>query len=382
MKRQGFRTLALLLLVTMTNLLVAQGPPRNLDLINELGLTQEQVDQVESLRKTMRQEMQSVRQADPSPENRERVREIRNDFENKLTAILDDQQLTKWHEIHAKQVDRADRIGRNSRKGNRDTSRLTKMRELREEINSYRKVNIEPVLQAKRAELNTHISDEDQQTLEELAAKVAAFRAEERDSRTGRGPRGGFAMVGHPGHMGRAGGALSTEDRDVLGGLIDKYRTHIERVLSELDEEQEKWRHDMEQIRQAIVSDNAHTRREAFRHANLSEDKQERIHKRKLGGFLLIPTSMDPEYRLDRAVSVYPNPGSSQQQIKFEVLQTGHVSVEIVDANGNILRKVFEGYMEEGTRELTVTTSDLRGNNFFYRIRDGRGVSLTTAIIH
>ena len=73
--------------------------------------------------------------------------------------------------------------------------------------------------------------------------------------------------------------------------------------------------------------------------------------------------------------SVYPNPFEQQIQIQFELPASDeHVTVDIYDAYGISIARIFEGATESGQlHKFTLNTSKLRGGIFVARLMTSSG---------
>ena len=64
---------------------------------------------------------------------------------------------------------------------------------------------------------------------------------------------------------------------------------------------------------------------------------------------------------------VYPNPPGSMMQIELMLPNTGNISVDIIDATGNVKKQIFNGNVSIGKKTITVNTTVL--NSGIYQIR-------------
>lgn len=68
-------------------------------------------------------------------------------------------------------------------------------------------------------------------------------------------------------------------------------------------------------------------------------------------------------------IRVYPNPFNQSTTIEYSIDQYSFVSVEIIDLNGNIIRKLQSGYKNPGVYSLPITLENNRSSVFFIKFR-------------
>ncbi len=94
--------------------------------------------------------------------------------------------------------------------------------------------------------------------------------------------------------------------------------------------------------------------------------------------FLLI----EPETTTTKTVSnahqlrVYPLPATTTQTLQFEVQQSGELRIDLLDAQGKLLKVLFQETLTSGTHQREVELSQTTAGAFFYRIESADGVSL------
>lgn len=65
----------------------------------------------------------------------------------------------------------------------------------------------------------------------------------------------------------------------------------------------------------------------------------------------------------------YPNPFSDQIRIQFELKETGHIQLDILDLNGKLIRRLLSGEQQAGTHSITwngIDDNDIPVENGFY----------------
>ncbi len=64
---------------------------------------------------------------------------------------------------------------------------------------------------------------------------------------------------------------------------------------------------------------------------------------------------------------IYPNPSSSTALVELKLSANENIRVDIVDANGNIRKGIFNGYLTKGISNFTINTANLQAGT--YQIR-------------
>jgi alpha-N-acetylglucosamine transferase len=64
----------------------------------------------------------------------------------------------------------------------------------------------------------------------------------------------------------------------------------------------------------------------------------------------------------------YPNPLNSTAQVELNLLNAENLRVDIIDATGNVRKRVFNGYLPKGSRTLTINTTSLQSGTYQLRV--------------
>ena len=71
------------------------------------------------------------------------------------------------------------------------------------------------------------------------------------------------------------------------------------------------------------------------------------------------------------AISVYPSPFREEATVAFTLDQVGWVKVEVFDARGRKVRRLFEGVRPAGRHELALSGGGLAGGTYYVRVTTG-----------
>ncbi len=259
-----------------------------------------------------------------------------------------------------------------------------------DELKSYRQENIQPVMLEQRAKLESKISKADKKAIIDLREKIAAKRKEHLEQRKemaqqhhkhrkDAGMRAGHQGFKRGHSQGQGFGLMDDEMKKVAEKLVKSYGADIEKLFVEIAPKREQWQSDIKAIRETHRPKTAGFRQktQAEPKSPSEEMKTRRDFHRKLS-FLLMKAENNTEsfgVQPDRKVNVFPNPAGSTQFIEFEVLNPGLVNVEIVDQLGNIVKSVYKGELPKGMNKLEVNVGELKGNMYYYRITDTKGIT-------
>lgn len=89
------------------------------------------------------------------------------------------------------------------------------------------------------------------------------------------------------------------------------------------------------------------------------------------------PLSVNEQYANGYVLySPVPNPATSEAVVEFSVPSAGNATMELSDAEGRFVGKLFEGMTVEGTNSVKINTTNLESGVYFYTLR-AQGIVLT-----
>lgn len=242
--------------------------------------------------------------------------------------------------------------------------------EAKKEIGFYKKQNIEPVMKAQRAKLETELSAEDKASIAELRT---AFQAQKEKMKALKQQEGERKMKKEAFMELKKG--MKTQ-HEQLKALTEKYDQEISDLFAEIEEDAQKWKEDIHAIAKKYRNDVKEKEREGERvrgrkgepkHGRRGYGKKEHRgfgKNMKKGHFLLMdPTdnTAEAEALLTSAdIEVYPNPTNSYTTLTYTVNVAGNYRVELRDERGNVLKVLADGPKETGeyTEEIDLSTVD------------------------
>lgn len=381
-----------------------QAERMTLHMTRHFSLTADQQVQVKAINLDFVQKRLALRD-NPSPEARQA---LRDEHHAALVAVFTDEQEKLMGEF---------RQGPPGRHGFCAACPLDKAdrQAMRTERMTYRQENILPVLAAQRAKLEPKITPADQALIAALRDKLQTCtqtclqngnprtcqgqgqpapgnqqnqqnkRQGKQNQGPGNPPNQGCGPQQHGGHgfgpegMGMRMLLNDETTRQQAEQLVATYGPDIDVLFAEIATKREQWQQDMQAICQQYCPQNCTGNGPGANSPGKGPGAGPDDFHRKLHFLLMspdLPENSQGKATTARAISLYPNPATAQQQIEFDVLAAGNVRVEIVDRQGKVVRTVFSGTLEAGVNRLEVNTGDLpRGQLYYYRITDGKGTS-------
>jgi hypothetical protein len=274
---------------------------------------------------------------------------------------------------------------------------------MRMEILSYIDAQVMPVLKEKRATLETKLSSEDRTKIEALRSRLKALKGEKKDWKQ---------EMREIRQKGELSDAQRTELKNLHGEMhvimqeakliADKYAAEISALLNPLDTQKEQWKNDMKAIREKYKQEQP----DSTQHRHHGKHKGGKRHGHGGKGLLhahlkaLKPTAfllMSPnesesvikslmqEESKDNTPAtpsnVFPNPTNSQSNIVYEVKTAGNVVIELLDANGKVIKTLVDEKKAVGSYQITVDVTDLTQPMYFYRITTPDSVEMQKLLV-
>lgn len=88
---------------------------------------------------------------------------------------------------------------------------------------------------------------------------------------------------------------------------------------------------------------------------------------------LMVQTAAPVSYELHQN---YPNPFNPETKISFQIPQSGHVRMDLLNVLGQRVQTVADGYYDAGHHILTIDGKNLQTGMYIYRLRSGRFTSM------
>jgi hypothetical protein len=87
------------------------------------------------------------------------------------------------------------------------------------------------------------------------------------------------------------------------------------------------------------------------------------------------------EVKTSSFLYVYPNPAGDYAVFAFTTNRTQEISISILNVTGKLVKKVYEGEMDEGEHLLRVETNDLAPGVYFFNYRNAQLSKTGTLVI-
>jgi hypothetical protein len=75
-------------------------------------------------------------------------------------------------------------------------------------------------------------------------------------------------------------------------------------------------------------------------------------------------------------IEVFPNPAVSRATLRFQLAEAGSAKVELLDAQGRVLKVLRDGQVAAGEQLIDVDTATLPAATYFFRVTDVNGPKL------
>ncbi len=254
--------------------------------------------------------------------------------------------------------------------------------EARKEIKAYMEKEVFPILAPARAQLDTYIGETEKNHLEEIRSQIKSLKEE--------GKVLGKSFI----KARRQGEYPSQEDIDKMRALgkerrhlmdqawviADQYEIEIYEILDQLKLEAEAWKEDMKAIIEKYKPGDAEPQssRDSKGKGKRGRRKSGNPVRRLLQSpvhFLLWDGSTDVAGQLGEAfeLQAFPNPAGSRQSITYRVKNAGKVSIELLDANGQVVRNLEKNIEEAGEYTEEISTRGLKPGVYVYIITTANG---------
>ncbi|SDL77637.1 Por secretion system C-terminal sorting domain-containing protein [Catalinimonas alkaloidigena] len=266
-------------------------------------------------------------------------------------------------------------------------------KEARQQVMTYVKENVVPVMSAQRTKLDAQLAKADKTKLESLKADLKEIR-DARKSLRGDAREKGQKRPELTEEQQAAFRDLHYRQQIAMGQvaqLAQKYDNQIQTLFDEVAGQREQWHADLKAFREANRPERAHPEGQSGdrkRAGRAHGSRGDRAHAGP-GMHLWQPASFllwDPrEPMSERGLGMsapeagqesrlYPNPTSGAARIAYSVEKAGTVKIEVLDRQGRVVQTLQNEAQTAGAYEKEVDLSALKGNAYFYRITTPDGV--------
>ncbi|MEM8891547.1 MAG: T9SS type A sorting domain-containing protein [Bacteroidota bacterium] len=284
--------------------------------------------------------------------------------------------------------------------------RKAEMQALKKELKSYADNTIKPLITEQRNKLDTYLSKSEQKEIASIrektkAQKIAsrAFRKELRESGAGRGEMS-EEQIAKSRQLRKTQRQLHTQ----AWAIVDAHEDEINTLLDELKPQIEVWRKDMREIKSKHMPEGSRNRGDWNKMGSApTKGEMKRGGHRGKGGagfrpgrggmgnisslrnpvaFLLhTPDSSLPFEDAAPELSVFPNPTSAPNSLKFELTESGPVQINLLDSQGNVLKSLINEEMQAGSHLKKFDLGELEDGVYIYQIKTTTGISTKKLII-
>ncbi len=280
-----------------------------------------------------------------------------------------------------------------------------------EEVKAYLQEQVLPVVEAQRAKLDIELSDQELAEVEDIRLGLQALKEEREALRESfkalRESHEGEGRPDIPDELRETMKELGKSHRKLMTrawAIVDANEAEVEALLEELEPQAEQWREDIH----ALVKANKPEGERTGRGRNRGEIGERRPQRPGRGGrgtfggqrgpgmggpgglmgkwhhpvaFLLFDASLMEAEMEGTGFNVFPNPSSSQSTLEYSIEQSGEVKIDLLDKNGNTLRRLLSTPKEAGSYSLSVDLTDLGPGVYFYQIQTKSGVKTQKILV-
>jgi Spy/CpxP family protein refolding chaperone len=252
-----------------------------------------------------------------------------------------------------------------------------------EELRTYTKQTIMPVVRQQRQKLDAQMSSADRKQLDTYRAQLKALREQGKALHQSFRPEG--AQPGQRPELTEAQRQqlqqLHSEQRGVMlnvAQLAQKYDAQITKLADEVKPQREKWATDIKAI---MVKNATPEQQQRMQQLESKGGEGRGFGRGHFHGLVkqFAPTRfmlMDPKAPIEQeetaerggSAALYPNPASATQRLDYNVAKDGTVKVELLDERGKTLRTLVDTKQDEGGHSLDVSLADLPRGTYYYKI--------------
>ncbi|MEO0897083.1 MAG: T9SS type A sorting domain-containing protein [Bacteroidota bacterium] len=272
--------------------------------------------------------------------------------------------------------------------------------EAKKEIKSYMDKEVLPVVMPERNKLDSYLTAAEQDKLtnirkdmKSIREQFGSFRKTMMEAR-----RSGEMPSEEQINQMRALGKQQRLLMNDAWAIADEYEIEIYEILDGLKPQSEGWNKDIKAIIEKYKPEGAENgERPTRQRPEGAEGRQGKGQKGRQGGragmgprgggqplqrLLTSPVAFllwDGEADIastggQGGFSAFPNPAKDKQTVSYKVKTAGEVIIELMDANGTVVRSLGNAQKEVGEYELDVDTKGLTPGFYIYRITTPDGI--------
>jgi hypothetical protein len=260
----------------------------------------------------------------------------------------------------------------------KDKGKRRHNKELRQEIKAYIDKNVYPVLLEQRSKLESKITLQDRQKLEELRKQLATLQEQTKSFQKNLPKNRKEEMTDEQRTQRKEFHSQKKAIMQSSKEIAKNYQADIDQVLSPIQAQKEQWKQDIKAICEKYSTQNpdtTHKHKHGHRHKEFKKMAKEQFKEMKPAMFLLMEsagnqaiTTIPTEIEKNEDSKVFPNPSATQTTIEFKVKEAGNVQIVLIDAQGNVLKSILNENKEKGTYKQSIDLSGLRQGTYFYKI--------------
>ena len=284
-----------------------------------------------------------------------------------------------------------------------------------DEVKSYIQENILPTVESQRAKLDAHLSDQELAEIIDIKEGLLQLKEDKQALRTSlkeiRESYEGEGRPEIPEELKESMRAHRKTQRQLMTqawAIVDANEAEIETLLEGLEPQAEQWHEDLRGLMETHRPEGAKSGRKGERNGPREgvshrpgrggKEGVGRAHGPRMGrggpglggpigkwhhpvAFLLFDASFMEDKVEETRFNVFPNPSSLQNTLEYTVKLAGDVQIDLLDKNGNTLKRLLSTPKEAGSYTLSVDLADLGPGVYLYQIKTASGTQTQKVLV-
>lgn len=304
--------------------------------LNSLDLSSEQEVELRTIFDQHRSEWNEIKEALPG--NYHRFQIVKKQLEIDLVNVLTSAQKAEYNKMRDYRLMRS-KHSNEAKEMMKDEYRFVKKNKVSKQYN---------FLTGKRAILDDYISDSDKESINELRVNLQSGLSSWK--------------------RGFENWEDKLEDRSTLLQDLITLRDLTDKYILEIND--------------LIQSDSKIS--ELFMHPNECGGENPNLGSGRAAIFMLIDSENENGIAKDllkSSMNAYPNPVQSELTVDYHLPYSGDIQLILSDENGNIIKRIYSGFQEDGDHQIKVNTKELNTRSYILNLLDQTGQNVQKVIV-
>jgi hypothetical protein len=240
------------------------------------------------------------------------------------------------------------------------------------ELLQYRSQHIVPYMRERRQELDRNLSAADREELAQIRMELATLRAQQLERL-----RASIKTRQRPSDAQKAQTQANREQQkrlmEQVHQLAQRNAPLLQAVENEVKGQREKWLADM----QALAGQDLEKDQRQSRRARRSRSSAQGLASWSPSRFLLLdptqPDAQNGDLFQKPLLRISPNPVTDKAVLSYHVSQAGPVTIDVLDQQGNPVRRLIQSPSAKGGQRTTLDLSQLSAGVYICRLTTAAG---------